>query len=137
MSWKKALWAIGFVAGVLLAAPSLRAQGSYLDVYIAKIKPEFTGDYTFYADTDDGYRLVVNNVKLLDAMDTRRGLGHTDGQPAHPSRRRPHLSAPGGVVPAGGGWTLRCCRCSRSRSRSSGGIWRQRSRIRSRSSGLI
>ena len=50
----------------------------------------------------------------------------------------PHRRAPGGVVPCGGGWTLRCCcRCSRSRSRSSGGIWRHRSRIRSRSSGLI
>ena len=44
MSWRKALWALGFVAGVLLAAPSLRAQGNYLDVYIAKVKPEKAAD---------------------------------------------------------------------------------------------
>jgi len=41
---EKALWALGFVAGVLLAAPSLRAQGNYLDVYIAKVKPEKAAD---------------------------------------------------------------------------------------------
>jgi hypothetical protein len=40
MLWKKALGAAGFLAGVLLAAPSLPAQGNYLDVYISKVKPE-------------------------------------------------------------------------------------------------
>jgi len=40
MSSRKALWAASAVAGLLLAPSSLRAQGSYLDVYIAKVKPE-------------------------------------------------------------------------------------------------
>src|SRR5205814_5591037 len=57
---------------------------NFITRWIAKIKPEFTGDYTFYADTDDGYRLVVNNVKLLDATDVRRGLGQqTATAPIH------------------------------------------------------
>jgi len=40
MSWRRALWAFCLVAGILLAAPALWAQGDYLDVYIAKAKPE-------------------------------------------------------------------------------------------------
>jgi len=40
MSWKKAPWAFGFFAATLLAVPALQAQGNYLDVYIAKVKPE-------------------------------------------------------------------------------------------------
>jgi fibronectin type 3 domain-containing protein len=44
-------------------------------VYTFKLKPEFTDLYTFYMDTDDGYKLVVNGQTLLDGMDIRRGLG--------------------------------------------------------------
>ena len=40
MSWKKALWASCLAAAILLAPATLKAQGNYLDVYIAKVKPE-------------------------------------------------------------------------------------------------
>ena len=40
MSWKKALRASGLAACCLLAPAALFSQGSYLDVYIAKLKPE-------------------------------------------------------------------------------------------------
>lgn len=40
MSWKRALGAFGVFVAALFAVPSLQAQGSYLDVYIAKVKPE-------------------------------------------------------------------------------------------------
>src|ERR1051326_8453970 len=40
MSWKKALRASGLVACGFLAPAALFAQGGYLDVYIAKLKPE-------------------------------------------------------------------------------------------------
>lgn len=41
MSWKNALWATGLVACASLLAPAvLYAQGDYLDVYVAKVKPE-------------------------------------------------------------------------------------------------
>jgi len=40
MSWNKALWASCMAAAILLAPATLRAQGNYLDVYIAKVKPE-------------------------------------------------------------------------------------------------
>lgn len=44
MRYRKTLWAllvaVTFVSVVALSAPACRAQGDYLDVYIAKIKPE-------------------------------------------------------------------------------------------------
>ena len=40
MSWKKALATFSICAAVLFAAPTLQAQAGYLDVYIAKLKPE-------------------------------------------------------------------------------------------------
>jgi hypothetical protein len=40
MSWKKALWTSCLAAAILLAPATLKAQGNYLDVYIAKVKPE-------------------------------------------------------------------------------------------------
>ena len=40
MSWKKALGAFSVFVAALFAVPILQAQGSYLDVYIAKVKPE-------------------------------------------------------------------------------------------------
>jgi hypothetical protein len=40
MSSKKPLWALCLAAGILLAPATLKAQGNYLDVYIAKVKPE-------------------------------------------------------------------------------------------------
>ena len=75
MSWRKALWALGMVAGVLLAAPSLRAQGNYLDVYIAKVKPEKAADAEAIA------RKIVaanrhNNGDHVIAMETLYGEGY-------------------------------------------------------------
>ena len=40
MSSKKPLWALSLAASILLAPATLKAQGNYLDVYIAKVKPE-------------------------------------------------------------------------------------------------
>jgi hypothetical protein len=40
MSWEKTLWASCLAAAILLAPATLKAQGNYLDVYIAKVKPE-------------------------------------------------------------------------------------------------
>jgi len=36
----RALWVAALAAATLLAAPSSRGQGNYLDVYVAKVKPE-------------------------------------------------------------------------------------------------
>lgn len=44
MSWKKALWASGLAVCFLSAPATLVAQGGYLDVYIAKLKPEKSGE---------------------------------------------------------------------------------------------
>ena len=76
MSWKKALWAAGFLAVTLLAAPSLRAQGGYLDVYIAKVKPEKAADAEAIA------RKIAdinrhNNGDHVIAMETIYGDGYT------------------------------------------------------------
>ena len=44
MSFRKALWAL--IVVVCLAAPvAVRAQGDYLDVFIAKVKPEKVADF--------------------------------------------------------------------------------------------
>jgi len=44
MSIKRAFRGAGVVAGILLAPSLLCAQGGYLDVYIAKLKPEKAGE---------------------------------------------------------------------------------------------
>jgi hypothetical protein len=76
MSWRKALWAAGFLAGVLLAATSLRAQGGYLDVYIAKVKPEKAADAEAIArKIADANR--HNNGDHVIAMETLYGEGYT------------------------------------------------------------
>jgi hypothetical protein len=47
---KKASWALGLVAAVLLAAPAtLWAQSDYLDEYIVKVKPEKISDFEVIA----------------------------------------------------------------------------------------
>jgi hypothetical protein len=44
MSFRKALWAL--IVVVCLATPAaVRAQGDYLDVFIAKVKPEKVADF--------------------------------------------------------------------------------------------
>jgi hypothetical protein len=76
MSWRKAFWAVGFIAGLLLAAPSLRAQGDYLDVYIAKAKPEKATDLEAIARrmADANRR---NNGDHVIAMETLYGDRYT------------------------------------------------------------
>jgi hypothetical protein len=76
MLWRKALWAAGFVAGVLLAAPSLRAQGTYLDVYIAKAKPEKATDLEALARKIADINRHNNGDHVL-AMETLYGDGYT------------------------------------------------------------
>jgi hypothetical protein len=43
MWFRKALWAASFFSIISLFTPASRAQGEYLDVYIAKVKPEKVG----------------------------------------------------------------------------------------------
>jgi hypothetical protein len=40
MPWKSAFWASGLAVCILFAPATLTAQGKYLEVYIAKVKPE-------------------------------------------------------------------------------------------------
>jgi hypothetical protein len=60
-------------------APTGAGAGFGADTFMvrwsAKVKPEFSGEYIFGADTDDGYRLWVNGNKVLDALGRRGGLG--------------------------------------------------------------
>jgi hypothetical protein len=76
MLWRKALWAVGFVAGLLLAAPSLRAQGTYLDIYIAKAKPEKATDLEALARKIADINRHNNGDHVL-AMETLYGDGYT------------------------------------------------------------
>jgi hypothetical protein len=52
----------------------------FVVAWTMQIKPEFTGTYSFFTETDDGYRLVVNGQLLQDRMDARQGM--TISQPA-------------------------------------------------------
>src|SRR5258708_37027426 len=48
--FKKAIWALAVVAGLLLGAPvAVPAQGDYLDENIFKVKPEKVWDFTTLA----------------------------------------------------------------------------------------
>jgi hypothetical protein len=76
MLWRKALWAAGFVAGVLIAAPSLRAQGNYLDVYIVKVKPEKAAEVEALARKIADVNRHNNGDHVL-AMETLYGEGYT------------------------------------------------------------
>ena len=76
MSWRKALAALGLVAGVLLAPTSLWAQGDYLDVYIAKAKPDKALEMEALArKIADANR--HNNGDRVIAMETVYGEGYT------------------------------------------------------------
>ncbi len=74
--WRKALWAVGCVAGVLLAAPSLRAQGNYLNVSIVKLKPEKAAEVEALARKIADVNRHNNGDHLL-AMETLYGEGYT------------------------------------------------------------
>jgi fibronectin type 3 domain-containing protein len=68
------------------AAPAGAGAGFGADTFgvrwSAQVKPEFTGEYVFTAAADDGYRLWVNGVKVLDGLGRRGGLGtFFDGTP--------------------------------------------------------
>jgi hypothetical protein len=47
---------------------------TYMVRWTARVKPDITGDYTFATDTDDGTRVIVNGVKVIDLLDRTGGL---------------------------------------------------------------
>jgi hypothetical protein len=59
-------------------APAGAGAGFGADNFIVrwtfKVKPDITGDYTFATDTDDGTRVIVNGVKVIDLLDRTGGL---------------------------------------------------------------
>jgi hypothetical protein len=76
MSWRKAIAAFSFVTGILLATPASRAQGDYLDVYIAKAKPEKAVELeTLAAKIADANR--KNGGDHVLAEETVYGSGYT------------------------------------------------------------
>ena len=42
--------------------------------WTAKIKPEFSETYSFFTETDDGYRLLVDGNLLFNRLDARQGM---------------------------------------------------------------
>ena len=59
-------------------APAGAGAGFGVDTFMvrwtANVRPDLTGNYTFFADVDDGYRLYINGQKVLDGLDRRGGL---------------------------------------------------------------
>jgi len=47
-------------------APGITADGSYSAVWVGDVTPQYSETYTFYTRSDDGARLWVNGVKLVD-----------------------------------------------------------------------
>jgi hypothetical protein len=76
MRWKNALWAASVLAGSLLVPSSLRAQGSYLDVYIAKAKPEKAVEMEALAKKIADINRNNNGDRVI-AMETVYGDGYT------------------------------------------------------------
>ncbi len=75
--YKKAIWAVAVVAGLVLAAPvAVRAQGDYLDEYIVKVKPEKVADFTALAKRIANANRRFNGDRWL-AMETLYGEGNT------------------------------------------------------------
>jgi len=75
--YKKAIWALAVVAGLVLAAPAaVRAQGDYLDEYIVKVKPEKVADFTALAKRIANANRRFNGDRWL-AMETLYGEGNT------------------------------------------------------------
>ena len=75
--YKKAIWAVVVVAGLVLAAPvAVRAQGDYLDEYIVKVKPEKVADFTAIAKRIANANRRFNGDRWI-AMETMYGEGNT------------------------------------------------------------
>jgi hypothetical protein len=75
--YKKAVWALAVVAGLVLAAPvAVRAQGDYLDAYIVKVKPEKVADFTALAKRIANANRRFNGDRWI-AMETMYGEGNT------------------------------------------------------------
>jgi hypothetical protein len=73
---RRALWAFAFAAAGLFGAPGLRAQGDYLEVYVAKVKPEKAADAEAIArKIADANRR--NHGDHVLAMETVYGEGST------------------------------------------------------------
>jgi hypothetical protein len=64
-------WGTGTPAGAGAGFPI----DNFMTHWTFKLKPEFTETYTFYADTDDGYRLIVNGQQILNGLSRRGGVG--------------------------------------------------------------
>jgi antibiotic biosynthesis monooxygenase (ABM) superfamily enzyme len=77
MMKRGALWALGVVVSFLLAAPvPVHAQGDYLDVYIAKVKPDKTADFNSIARKMADANRRFNGDRWL-AMGSLYGEGNT------------------------------------------------------------
>ena len=48
----------------------LTAHGGGFSCRVGKVKTQYAETYTFYATTDDGARLWVDNVPLIDRWDS-------------------------------------------------------------------
>lgn len=64
-------WGTGAPAGAGANFP----VDNFMTHWTFKLKPEFTETYTFFADTDDGYRLIVNGQQILNGLSRRGGVG--------------------------------------------------------------
>jgi hypothetical protein len=66
----KALWAVAILVTTLSAAPGSRGQGNYLDVYIAKVRPEkiATAEAIVKKMVDANRRNHGDNVVVLDTL---------------------------------------------------------------------
>jgi hypothetical protein len=75
--YKKAIWALTVVAGLVLAAPVVvRAQGDYLDENIVKVKPEKVADFTANSRKIADANRRFNGDRWI-AMETMYGEGGT------------------------------------------------------------
>jgi len=75
--YKRAIWAVTLVAGLVLAAPvAVRAQADYLDEYIVKVKPEKVADFTVLAKRVADANRRFNGDHWI-AMETMYGEGNT------------------------------------------------------------
>jgi hypothetical protein len=75
--YKKAIWAVAVVAGLVLAAPAaVRAQGDYLDEFIVKVKPEKVAEFNVISRKIADANRRFNGDRWI-AMETMYGEGGT------------------------------------------------------------
>jgi hypothetical protein len=75
--YKKAIWAVTVVAGLVLAAPvAVRAQGDYLDEEIVKVKPEKVAEFTTVVKKISDANRRFNGDRWI-GMESMYGDGNT------------------------------------------------------------